>query len=78
MPSKSKDSIQSDLQQLEAIVTKMDSGDIGLEESLSLFEQGINTVRKAQRQLDEAEQKLQLLLMQDDDTASTSDEPNDT
>ncbi len=45
-------------EQLEGIVKKMDSGDIELEESLSLFEKGMGIVKEGKKRLDEAELKI--------------------
>ena len=42
-------------EQLESIVEKMDTGDIELEESLALFEEGISIVKEGKKKLDEAE-----------------------
>lgn len=50
------------LQQLEALVTGMEKGDLSLEESLKAFEAGIKLTRECQARLSEAEQKVQLLL----------------
>lgn len=50
------------LNRLEEIVTKMESGDLSLEESLKLFEEGIKNSRECHKQLTEAEEKVKLLL----------------
>tara|TARA_Y100001954_G_scaffold42526_1_gene43443 strand:+ start:106 stop:303 length:198 start_codon:yes stop_codon:yes gene_type:complete len=48
-------------EQLESIVKKMDTGDIELEESLTLFEQGMSIVEEGKKKLDEAELKIKKL-----------------
>ena len=48
-------------EQLESIVKKMDTGDIELEESLTLFEQGMGIVEEGKKKLDEAELKIKKL-----------------
>ena len=48
-------------EQLESIVEKMDTGDIELEESLALFEEGISIVKEGKKKLDEAELKIKKL-----------------
>ncbi len=53
------------LNRLEEIVAKMEGGDIPLEDSLKLFEEGVKLSRTCQTDLDEAEQKVELLLGQD-------------
>lgn len=50
------------LNRLEDIVGKMESGELALEESLKLFEEGIRLSRECNTQLTEAEQKVKLLL----------------
>ena len=50
------------LKELESLVEKMERGDIRLEESLQYFERGIELTRHCQQALQEAEQKVQILL----------------
>lgn len=45
-------------EELEGIVKKMDTGDIELEESLTLFEEGMSIVEQGKKKLDEAEIKI--------------------
>ena len=52
------------LAELEAIVEKMERGDLGLEESIRHFERGISLTRACQKALTEAEQKVQILLQE--------------
>ncbi len=49
------------LAELEALVQKMESGDMSLEASLEAFEQGIRLTRDCQKALSDAEQKVQQL-----------------
>jgi len=53
---------ESALKELEALVEKMEQGDIRLEESLQHFERGIQLTRLCQQALQAAEQKVQILL----------------
>jgi exodeoxyribonuclease VII small subunit len=53
---------ESALKELESLVEKMERGDIRLEESLQYFERGIELTRHCQQALQEAEQKVQILL----------------
>jgi exodeoxyribonuclease VII small subunit len=55
-------SFESSLKELEEIVGRLESGDLPLEQSLDLFEQGIRLSRDCQRRLDEAERKVEILL----------------
>lgn len=53
------------LVELERVVTAMEAGNMPLEESLKAFEQGVRLTRECQRALQEAEQKVELLLKAD-------------
>ena len=48
--------------ELEAIVTQLDSGDLPLEESVTLFERGRKLAQHCQAQLDNAELRVSQLL----------------
>ncbi|MCB1836302.1 MAG: exodeoxyribonuclease VII small subunit [Alcanivoracaceae bacterium] len=58
-------SLEKTLETLEALVEKMESGDLSLEESLQAFEQGVRLTREAQQALQAAEQKVRILLQDD-------------
>ena len=49
------------LEELEAIVERMEDGEPSLEESLKLFESGMDLSRRCQKALDDAEQRIQSL-----------------
>jgi len=49
------------LARLEQIVSALESGNLPLEESLKVFEEGIALARRCVKYLDEAEQKIELL-----------------
>ena len=53
---------EKSLQQLEKIVTQMESGELGLEDSLNQFEQGIKLARNCQDTLSNAEQRVEQLI----------------
>jgi exodeoxyribonuclease VII small subunit len=53
------------LSRLEEIVTKMEGGDLTLEDSLKFFEEGVKLSRECNTQLAQAEQKVKLLLSVD-------------
>ena len=50
------------LAELEAIVQRLESSDLSLEESLKAFEHGIALTRSCQQALASAEQRVQLLV----------------
>lgn len=53
---------EKSLQQLEKIVSQMESGDLGLEESLAQFEKGIKLAKACQDTLANAEFKVEQLI----------------
>lgn len=55
-------SFEHSLKQLESLVKKMDSGELSLQESLLAFEEGIGLIRQCQTSLQNAEQKVQMLI----------------
>lgn len=67
------------LKRLEDIVEKMESGDLSLDDSMKLFEEGVKMSRECQAQLTVAEEKVKLLLSVDaDGNALTRDfDPDD-
>ena len=55
------ESFEEALKRLEEIVQRMESGDLALEDSLELFEEGVRLTRVCSQRLDEAEKKIELL-----------------
>ena len=53
------------LTRLEEIVSKMEAGELSLEDSLKYFEEGVKLSRNCHTELEAAEQKVQVLLGQD-------------
>jgi exodeoxyribonuclease VII small subunit len=62
MAKTSKSNFESSLSNLEQIVSQLESGDLPIERSLELFEEGVGLARRCQTQLEEAERKVELLL----------------
>ena len=56
------------LENLEQLVSSMESGELSLEDSLKAFETGIKLTRECQTALKKAEQKVQILVNEDGDT----------
>jgi exodeoxyribonuclease VII small subunit len=52
------------MQELESIVKALEAGDLPLEESLQQFERAVMLSRISQQKLQQAEQKVQILLQQ--------------
>jgi exodeoxyribonuclease VII small subunit len=57
---------EDSLKQLETIVNQLEKGDLPLEESIKLFEEGIQLSSACKEELEAAEGKIQLLLRQRD------------
>lgn len=53
---------EKQLARLEEIVRSLEQGDISLEKSLSLFEEGVQLARRCSKRLDHVEGKLEQLL----------------
>ena len=53
---------EQNLRRLEEIVRAMERGDVALEESLKLFQEGTELVRSCGKLLDDAEQQVKLVL----------------
>lgn len=56
---------EQQLSELEVLVEHMENGDISLEDSLKIFEQGIKLARSCQKSLQDAELKVKILLSED-------------
>ncbi len=50
------------LKKLEEIVERMENGDVDLDKSLALFEEGVKLVRYCSDKLDEAKRKVEVLV----------------
>ena len=55
-------SFEASLEALEKIVQQLEDGDLPLERSLELFEQGIRLSRECQDRLSQAERRIEILL----------------
>ena len=52
---------EKSIEELEEIVRRLENGDATLDESLTLFEQGVKLAKSCQKMLDEAEIKVSVL-----------------
>jgi exodeoxyribonuclease VII small subunit len=55
-------SFEDSLNELEQIVQNLEKGELSLEDSMSLFERGLSLSQVSQEKLQEAEQKVQILM----------------
>ncbi|HXT63891.1 MAG TPA: exodeoxyribonuclease VII small subunit [Pyrinomonadaceae bacterium] len=58
---KNTQNFESSLEELERIVRELERGDLPLEKSLELFEQGVKLSRACQERLSEAERRIEIL-----------------
>ena len=64
MARRKKRDYEAAIAELESLVERLEQGDISLEESLKLYESGVLLSRDCQEALQQAEQKVQMLLQQ--------------
>ncbi|WP_054180475.1 exodeoxyribonuclease VII small subunit [Trabulsiella odontotermitis] len=69
MPKKNEApaSFETALNELEQIVTRLESGELPLEEALNEFERGVQLARQGQSKLQQAEQRVQILLAESEE-----------
>lgn len=64
-------SFETALSELEQIVTRLEAGDLPLDDALNEFERGVQLARQGQQQLQQAEQRVQILLKDSPDAPLT-------
>ena len=62
MSKKSEATFEDDLDKLDEVVEALEGGDLGLDEALQRFEEGVALARKLRSKLDAAEGRVQELL----------------
>ena len=62
MPSDKPKTFESSLEELERIVRDLEQGELPLEKSLELFEQGVKLSRECQERLSQAERRIEILM----------------
>jgi exodeoxyribonuclease VII small subunit len=68
---------EATLTQLEALVGRMESGELPLDEALRTFEQGVRLTRECQAALNSAQQKVQQLLQRGEDFVTEDFRPEE-
>lgn len=66
-------SFEESIEELEQIVSALESGSTPLDEAVALFEKGMKITVKCRNQLERAEQKVKLLTENDDGNVKISD-----
>lgn len=62
MAKKNPPSFETTLQELELIVNRLETGELPLEQALDEFERGVKLARQGQTTLQQAEQRVEILL----------------
>jgi exodeoxyribonuclease VII small subunit len=62
MTQATQPTFESALEQLQATVKRLESGELSLEDSLKHFEEGVRLTRACQEQLAAAEKRVELLM----------------
>ncbi|NIY93645.1 exodeoxyribonuclease VII small subunit [Vibrio diazotrophicus] len=60
-------SFEATIEELDHVVEQLENGDLTLDDALKKFERGIALARSGQSKLDEAEQRVSILLSNTDD-----------
>ena len=68
---------ESNMQRLEQIVRAMERGDVALDESLKLFQEGTELVKNCSKMLDEAELQVKKVMTAPDGTPVLEDMSNE-
>jgi exodeoxyribonuclease VII small subunit len=61
-----KGDFERSLTRLEEVVKRLESADLSLDEAMRLFEEGVKLSRECQKQLEEAEGRVEILLKKAD------------
>lgn len=64
-------SFEESLKKLESIVEQLEKGDLSLEDSIKLFEEGTELSAQCKKELETAEGKVQMLIKQRDGSMKT-------
>ena len=69
-PAKKPD-FERSLARLEEVVSKLESPQLSLDEAMKLFEEGVELSRECQKQLEQAEGRVEILLKKADGKLAT-------
>lgn len=68
-------SFEESLKKLETIVAQLEKGDMSLEDSIKVFEEGVELSAACKKELEAAEGKVQMLIKQRDGSLKTEPFP---
>lgn len=63
--------LEASLEEVTQLIDKMEHGELTLEQSLAQFERGVILIKHCQKMLEEAEQKVQLLIQKNNQDTLT-------
>jgi exodeoxyribonuclease VII small subunit len=72
----SSPTFEASLEELERIVKELEKGDLPLEQSLALFENGMRLSADCKRQLEEAESRVEILMKKGTDVIAVPFSPD--
>ncbi|HEY6489602.1 MAG: exodeoxyribonuclease VII small subunit [Terracidiphilus sp.] len=68
-------SFEESLKKLESLVDRLEKGDLSLDDSIKLFEEGVGLSAACKKELEAAEGKVQMLIKQRDGSLKTEPFP---
>lgn len=72
MAAKKEEKFEALLEKLQGLVRDLESGDCSLEDSIKKFEEGVALAKTCQDRLNQAEQKIEILLKADGQQITTA------
>ncbi len=67
---------EATIEELDSLVDQLENGDLALDDALRKFERGIALVRAGQTKLSDAEQRVSILLSEDDEAPLSDFKPD--
>ncbi|MCC3816401.1 exodeoxyribonuclease VII small subunit [Vibrio parahaemolyticus] len=67
---------EATIEELDSLVDKLENGDLALDDALRKFERGIALARAGQTKLSDAEQRVSILLSEDDEAPLSDFKPD--
>ncbi len=62
--SKDKKTFEDNIVQLEEIISRLESGDVKLDECIEIYEKGINLSKECMKMLEDAHQRVNIIVKQ--------------
>ncbi|MBS9938769.1 exodeoxyribonuclease VII small subunit [Vibrio alginolyticus] len=67
---------EATIEELDSLVDRLENGDLALDDALRKFERGIALARAGQTKLSDAEQRVSILLSEDDEAPLSDFKPD--